>query len=121
MWVTQVTDSKVYLEDSFGKKISDDIETFEQEWSGIALAIRDIVEAGQPSYKEKYDKGLRKKIFEYTFMSSYMILLFALVYFSWMNDTAISILYKLILLFVNMTGCYIAYTLIKQENFKSIV
>ena len=118
MWVTQVTDSKVYLEDSFGKKISDDIETFEQEWSGIALAIEDIVDAGEPSYKEKYDKGLRKKIFEYTFMSSYMILLFALVYFSWMNDTAISILCKLILLFVNMTGCYIAYTLIKQEKFQ---
>lgn len=61
VWVKQVTDSKVYFEDSFGKKNSDDIETFEQEWSGIALAIEDIVDAGEPGYKEKYDKGLRKR------------------------------------------------------------
>ncbi|WP_187367620.1 vitamin K epoxide reductase family protein [Bacteroides bouchesdurhonensis] len=47
-----------------------------------------------------------------------MILLFTLVYFSWMNDAVISFLSKLLLLFVNIAGCYIAYTLIKQEKFQ---
>ena len=51
--VTQITDSKVYFMNSSGKEKTESADRFEQEWSGIALIIENVTDAGEPNYNKK--------------------------------------------------------------------
>lgn len=118
VWVAEVTDSTVYFEDASGKSKTDCLEHFEQEWSGVALAIEDITDAGDPDYQKEHSKELKENIFKYAFVGACMVLLSILGYFSWTSDSGLPLMPKLILLLTNVAGCYIAYTLIRQERFQ---
>jgi len=116
VWVTQITDSKVHFWSAFGKKGNKSHEHFEKEWSGVALAIEDVEEAGEPNYREVRRKEIKENIIRYFFAGGCMALVTILTYFSWKNDSVLPLLPKLLLLLVNAAGCYISYTLILQEN-----
>jgi len=119
VWVTRITDSKVYLEtfSSKGKIINRDL--YEKEFSGAVLAINDVTGAGEPDFKEKHIEEVKEKLFRYAIIGSFVVLLTLLAYFSWINDSKLSLLAKILLLFINAAGCYISYTLIRQEKHQS--
>jgi len=115
--VTKVTDSKVCYSTASGKKIVENRAGFEEKkWSGIALAIEDIAESGEPNYKEERRKEIKETIIKYMFSGGCAVLLSMLAFFSWSTDSSLSILPKLLLLFINAAGCYISYILILQEK-----
>ena len=119
VWVTQITDSEVHFWNASGKEKSVSPESFEKEWSGVALAIEDVTDAGEPDYKVKRKKEIKENIFRYIFAGGFVILLTILTCFSWLKDISLSILPKLLLLLVNVAGCYISYALIRQEIHQS--
>ena len=61
IWVTKVTDSNVYFFDDSGKETIESSDRFEQEWTGVALAIENIDDAGDPNYKEVHKEEIKEK------------------------------------------------------------
>ena len=119
IWVTQIADSKVHFWSEKGKEKTKSLEHFEQEWSGIALAIENIDDAGEPDFKEKRCKERKEKIFKYLIAGSIVALLIMLTCFAWTNDSSQPLIPKLILLCINAVGCYIGYLLIRQAKYQS--
>jgi len=119
VWVTQITDSNVHFWDASNKEKIENRAQFEKEWSGIALAIENITDAGESDYKNKRFKLFKEKIFRYSIAGGCIALLSLLTFFSWINDASLSFLPKFLLLFVNATGCFISYILIRQEKNQS--
>ena len=115
VWVTRITDSKVHYRGASGKEKTWGYDRFEQEWSGVALAIEDLTDAGEANYKKEIKEG----IFKGFIASSFAVLLIVLMCFSWTNDTQTSFLPKLLLFIFNAIGCYISYILIRQEKRQS--
>ena len=119
VWVTKVTDSEVYYKNDLGKEKTDGNEHFEQEWSGVVLAIENIDNAGDPNYKEERNKDIKEKIFKYLIAGGFVVLLSILAFFTWSSDSGASLLTKISLFFVNAIGFYISYLLIRQEKNQS--
>ena len=115
IWITQITDSKVYFWNSLCKKKSVCIDSFVQEWSGLALAIINISEAGISDYKEEYKKEIKEKICKYIISGLSIILLLVLTYIAWKNDSCFAILPKLFLFIFCSFGLFISYMLIHQD------
>ena len=116
VWITQVTDSKVYFGHDSAKRKSESHDRFEKKWSGVVLIIENVDDAGELDYKKRKSKELKEKVIKHAAIIGCVALLCALTYFSWVNDDNLSLPLKLILLFFNIIGCHIAYTLIRQEN-----
>ena len=116
VWVRMVTESEVYFWNTSGKKKNVSSEHFEQKWSGVALAIENINDAGEPNYKEVHQKEIKEKIFKYFITGSFIFILAFLAFCSWINETNLSLFSKALLLFTNSIGCYISYILIRQEK-----
>ncbi len=116
VWVTQITDSKVYYWSAVDNKHVITYADFEQIWSGVALAFEDINNAGEPDYAQKRRKEITEKIFRYGIASISTLLWALLMYISWTNDAQLPIIPKVCLLFTNVAGLYLSYILIKQEK-----
>lgn len=116
IWITQITDSKVRFCSASGKEKTDSCDNFEKEWLGVVLAIEDVAKAGEPNYKEERRKEIKENIFRYIFAGGFISLLILLTCFSWLNDSSLYIIPKLLLLLVNAAGCFISYLLILQEK-----
>lgn len=116
VWVTQITDSKVHYWNASGKEIIESYDRFEKEWSEVVLAIENVSEAGEPDYRKERNKEIKENMIRYFFVGGCIILLIILMFFSWSNDSSLSVLPKLLLLSVNAVGCFISYTLIQQEK-----
>ena len=116
VWVTRITDSKVHYWSNSGKEKVESYERFEKEWTGVALAIEDVTDAGDSDYKKERNKEVKKNIFRYAFAGGFVVLVAMLTFFSWANDSILSLFPKLLLLLVSAAGCYISYTLIMQEK-----
>ena len=119
IWITKVTDTKVHFRNAPGKEIIEDRDSFEEKWSGIVLAIKDITDAEEPGYKKMRKREIRESLLKYAFACGFIVLFTTLAFFSWLHDDVLSLLTKLLLLFVNMAGCYLSYTLIRQEKNQS--
>jgi len=119
VWVTRVTNAKVYYRRASGKERITDKDRFEKEWTGEVLAIEDVTNAGEPDYREKCKKEIKQRLFKYAVAGGCMVLLTLLTFFSWTNDGSLPFLPKLLLLFVNVAGCCIGYLLIMQEKQQS--
>ena len=118
VWITCISDLKVHYWSATGNKI-ETREKFEQQWSGVALAIEDITDAGELDYTQKHQKEITEKIFKYTTVGVGAILFVLLLSYAWGNDTQLIIIPKILLLFINALGLYISYTLIRQEKHQS--
>jgi len=116
VWVSQVSDTKVCFRNASGRKKTETRDNFEKQWSGVALAIEDITDAGEQDYRHKRLKEIKENIFRYGIAGSCMALLILLTCFSWASDSSLSLLPKILLLLVNATGCMIGYFLIRQEK-----
>ncbi len=116
VWVTQVTETEVFFWNASGTKKVEHHDHFEKNWSGVALAIENVDGAGEPDYKEKRKKEIKENVFKYAFAGACAALLTILLCFSWVNDSCLPLLPKFLLLLVNAAGCYIGYTLIRQEK-----
>ena len=112
-------ESKVFYWSAYGKEKVESLERFELEWSGIALAINNIDDAGEQDYKEKRGKERKENTFKFLVVGSILALLAVLVCFSWTNDGSLSLLPKLLLFFTNIAGCYVCYLLVRQEKHQS--
>jgi len=119
VWVTQITDSKVHYWSVADKRKIESHSRFEEKWSGVALAIENIDEAGDPDYREERSKEIKDKIVKYGISGGCMVSIILLNFFSWLNDSILSLLPKIMLVCVNLAGCYISYTLIRQEKQQS--
>jgi len=119
IWVTQFTESKVHYWSGSGKEKNMNHSCFEKEWTGEVLAIEDVTDAGESNYREKRKKEIKENVFRYVFTFGSLVLLILLILFSWINDSSLSFAPKLLFLIVNSAGCYISYTLIRQEKQQS--
>lgn len=119
IWITKISDSNVSFQTSSGKKRNKNNDLFEQEWSGISLAIEDVDDAGESNYREKHNKEIRENFFNYLIAGAFFVLLIILAFFSWINDGSSTILSKLLLFLTNTIGCYTSYILIRQEKDQS--
>ena len=116
VWISQVSDTKVRFLNASGRKKNETRDHFEKQWSGIALAIEDTTDAGEPDYRNKRIEGIKANLFRYGIAGGCMALLILLTCFSWANDGSLSLLPKLLLLITNAAGCFISYILIRQEK-----
>ena len=116
IWITQIDDSKVYFWSATGKEKTLNLEQFEQEWSGVSLAIKNIDNAGEPDYKTKRRTEIKEDIFNYLIAGGFVGLLVLLLCFSWRNDDSMSLVPRLLLFAINAFGCFISYILIRQEK-----
>jgi len=119
VWVTQITETNVRFWNDSNKEIIKNRDLFEKEWSGIALAIEDITDAGEADYKQNRFKSIKEKIFGYGIAGGCISLLCLLLFLSWSNDSILTLLPKILLFCVNATGCLISYMLIRQEKNQS--
>ncbi len=119
VWVIHITDSKVYYWSAIDNKRVVTHADFEQKWSGVALAFEDITDAGEPDYARKHRIEISEKIFRYAMASIGTLLWALLMYISWTNDAQLPVAPKICLLFINGTGLYLSYILIKQEKHQS--
>ena len=119
VWITRITDSNVYHWSASGKGKKESHESFEKQWSGVVLIIEDVDNSGELNYREERSKEIKKNIFRYFFAGGCMVLLTILTFFSWINDSSLSVLPKLLLLLASAVGCYISYVLILQEKHQS--
>ena len=119
IWLTRLTDSKVHYWSVSGKEKIESRDNFEKEWSGVALAIEDITDAGEPDYKAVCSRATKERLLKYTFAGGFIALLTTLTLFSWINDSVLSLISKFLLLLVNVAGCYLSYILIRQEKNQS--
>jgi uncharacterized membrane protein len=92
------------------------LERFEQEWSGAALAIEDIKDAGEPDYKKNRNKEVKETIFKSLIAGSIVVLIVLLTCLVWGNDISLSLLPKTLLFLSNAAGCFISYLLVRQEK-----
>jgi len=116
VWVTQVTETDVIFWNDSNKRIIENRDRFETEWSNVALAIEDITDAGEQGYNHKRFSEIKNKIFRYGITSGCIVLSFMLLFMSWLSDSILSFFHKILLLFANATGCFISYILIRQEK-----
>ena len=116
IWITQVTDTQVHYWSVTEKQKTKSIELFEKEWSGVALAIVNIDDAGEPDYKTARNREIKDKLFKTLIISAFILLLTLLTCLSLFNDSSLSLPSKLLLLFSNALGCYVSYRLIRQEK-----
>lgn len=116
IWVTRITDTKVYFWKASGKETVESRDRFEEEWSGVALAIEDVTGAKEPVYRKECSKEVRDSIMKYAVTGGFIALFTIIMFISWKNDIKISLLPKILLFFVNAIGCYISYILILQEK-----
>ena len=119
IWVTQVTDSNVQYWSANGNEKTESLERFEQEWSGVALAIKGIADAGESDYSAVRQSEIKEKIFKLLIAGVLVVLVAVLTCFSWANDSSLPLLSKLLLLVINGVGCYVSYILIRQEKRQS--
>ena len=119
IWITRIIDSKVYYLNIAGREKAESCDRFEQEWSGVALAIENIDHAGEPDYREKRYREIKENALKYLVAGVFGVLLAILIYFSWTNDNSLSLLPKLLLVLINAFGCYFSYVLIRQEKHQS--
>ena len=119
IWVSRVTDSKIYYWNASGKEKAESLTQFEQEWTGIALAIEDIEGAGDPNFKAESSKETKEKILKSLITGGFLALIADLTYFSWSTDDSLSLLPKLFLFSIQAVGCFIIYLLIRQEKHQS--
>ena len=119
VWVTQITDSKVYYWDSSDREKSVCCNSFKKAWTGIALAFENIAGAGENDFNKERIKAIKQNIVRYGITGSCIALFALLTFFSWIHDRTLSLLPKLILFFVNSAGCCISYLLILQEKRQS--
>ena len=119
IWITQITETKVHFLNASGEAIVEDRARFEEAWAGVALAIEDISEAGEPDYKELHTKEIKDKLLKYALAGSFIALLITAIFFSCLHDSLLSLLPGLLLLLVNGAGCYLSYILIRQERNQS--
>ena len=116
VWVTQITDSKVHFWNGNGTEKIENQDQFENEWSGVALAIEDVTDAGDSNYREERGKEVKESIIRYGISGGCMALFAMLACFSWTNDSMLSLFQKALLFLVNAAGCSISYLLILQEK-----
>jgi len=119
VWITQITDSNVHYWSVDNNGRTESHNRFEDEWSGVALAITDVDEAGEPNYREERSKEVKDNIVKYGILSGCMVSIILLTFLSWINDISLSLLPKIMLFCVNAAGCYISYTLFRQEKQQS--
>ena len=109
----------MYFWNTPGKGKIESLELFEKQWTGVALAIVNTTDAGEQNYREERKIEFKRNLIMHSFTGSFIILLTILTYFSWVNDDSLSLLPKLLLIFVSTAGCYISYILIRQEKHQS--
>ena len=119
VWVKQIADSKVHYWSASNKEKIVSCDQFEREWSGIALALQSIDNAGEPDYREKRRKEIVEGVIRYGIAGGLAVLLMALICFSWINDGSLSLLSKLLFLIINTAGVAVCYLLIRQEKRQS--
>ena len=121
IWVTQITDSAVHYWSATDKEKVETLDRFEQEWSGVALAINSVDDAGEPDYREKRGKERKEQIFKSLIAGGILVLVTVLTWIAWANDGSLSLFPKLLMFFTNVAGCYVSYLLVLQEKRQSDV
>ena len=119
VWVSRTTENDAYVENVSNRAKKIGLDRFEKEFSGVVLAIEDTTESGEPDFRKKRRLEMKDKCFSYAFAGGFILLLSLLTFFSWLHDDILPLLPKLLLVFVNATGCYISYILIRQEKNQS--
>ena len=119
IWVLRITDNKVFYWSAFAKKKVMKVERFEDEWAGLAIVIENVDNAGEIDIKEKSNKKNKDNLYKYLLTGGFIITITTLCFLSWIYDKNLSFFSKLLLLIINMAGCYICYVLIMQEKQKS--
>ena len=114
--ITHITDSKVYYKNASGREKNETRDSFEKQWSGIALAIEDTTNAREPDYMNKQFKEIKENLFRYGIVVSCIALLIVLTFFSWANDSSLTLFPKILLVFANTIGCYLSYAIILKER-----
>ena len=115
--ITRITDAKVHYRNAGGREFIENRDRFEAEkWSGMALAIEDTTDAGEPDYNDKRNTELKEKLLRYAFVGGFAVLLTVLTFLSRIHDTALPLLPGMLLFLVNAGGCYISYILIRHEK-----
>ena len=119
IWINKVTDKEVHYWGASDKEKVENCEKFEKSWTGVSLAIEDTDNAGEPNYKENCNREIKEKVIKFILPVGSVLLLTVLACFSWIKDSQLSLLSKLLLFFINTTGFYIGYILMRQEKSQS--
>ena len=116
IWITKVSETDVHYWDASNKKKIVKRDNFEKKWSGVALAIIDVSNAGDSDYRKQRLNELLEKLIIYSISGSCLVLLTLLTFLSWKNDNSLTLFPKFMLLLVNASGCFLSFILIRQEK-----
>ena len=81
VWVTSVTNTKVTYRSGTGKEKIVNYDHFKEEWTGEALAIEDVTNAGELNYRDKRKKEIKENLFKYAVAGGCMVILIILMFF----------------------------------------
>lgn len=116
IWISKITEEIVYYQNASGRRKIDNIDQFNKKWRGVALLIENVDDAIVDNKNKSKIKAINNRTFEFILLYLTVLLLFLLTCTAWINDIHSSIYHKIILLFINFTGIFISYIIIKQEN-----
>ena len=86
---------------------------------GVVLAIEELADYEELNYKVNRGQEIEEKLIKHGFFVGCALILTLLIYYSWINDSHLSFFPKILMLFVNITGCFISYILVLQEKQQS--